>query len=198
MRHGRQGFDDAVIGFNLVPPNLRNRSRTAVNWLRVGTICAVALTVFAVSGSVLNYMSTGIYEQQVLEQRAQVLRVDVLERQIRDERRENQALVREMDGLPSVAGQGQTPALLSFLAALSAAVTDGILLDFIEYSRGGDWLIGGVGVDPAEISSFFERIGQLSGVEQAALAQLRHVAGEESSLRRFEVRIQWRAGGTQR
>lgn len=183
-----------MIGFNLVPPNLRNRSRTAVNWLRVGTIFAVALTLVVVSGTVFNQMTLAIYEDELRSNRPQVLAVDTLERQLRDARRDNQALVREMDGLPAVAGQGETRELLEFLDALSAAVTEGILLDFIEYSRGGNWIVAGVGVDPGEIADFFEEVGRLPGVQEAALAQLQLVAGEESSLRRFEIRVRWQAG----
>lgn len=186
-----------MIGFNLVPPNLRNRSRTAVNWLRVGTIFAVALTLLVASATVFNRMSMSMQRRELEEQRAGVQRVDTLERLLREARRETQALSRAIADIPSVPGRGETEALLVFLYELSAAVPDGIMLDWVEYSRGGGWLVAGVGIDPGEISAFFEGIRGLSGVEDVALAQLRLVAGEESSLRRFEVRVQWRAGEEQ-
>lgn len=187
-----------MIGFNLVPPNLRHRSRTAVNWLRVGTIFAAALTVVVVSGTAFNWLSLGFYQDELAQQQAQVLRADILERQVRDVRRENQALARENDQLPTVAGQGQTAAMATFLLELSAAASDEILLDFIEYTRGGDWVIGGVGADPHAVAAFFETVSGLVGVQEAALAQLRYAAGEESSLRRFELRVRGQAGVAQR
>lgn len=185
-----------MIGFNLVPRNMRHRSRTAVNWLRVGWIFAIALTLVVASGTAFNYLTLVLYEQEVAEQRPRLLAADSLERQLRELRRENQALAQELQALPAVAGGGEPAGVLGFLHALSAAVTDGILLDWIEYSRSSrSWVVSGVGIDPGEISALFERMRRLPGVEEASLTQLRPVNGEQSRLRRFEVRVRWQAGG---
>lgn len=183
-----------MIEFNLVPKNLRNRSRTAVNWLRVGAIFAVAMTLLAVSGSVFNRMSLAIYQQELAAQRPSVQSVENLERQLRELRRENQLISNELSRLQNLGDQGDTAGFLGFLDQLAAATTEAILLETIEYNRAGSLWVAGISADPEEISRFLDRIKQLRGVEEAALSQLRRPAGEESPLRRFEVRIEWRAG----
>lgn len=183
-----------MIEFNLVPENLRNRSRTAVNWLRVGAVLAVALTLLMVSGSIINRMNLAIYQQELVAQRPSVENVENLERNLRDLRRENQAISSELSGLRSLADESETKQFLGFLNQLAAATPEAILLEAIEYNRPGSVWVAGISADPEEIAGFLDRIQMLPGVEEVALAQLRRPAGEESPLRRFEVRIAWRAG----
>lgn len=184
-----------MIEFNLVPKNLRQRSRTAVNWLRVGMIVAAALTLLSVSGSVLNRMGLAMYMREFEEQRATVQRVENLERQLRDVRRENQQLVQELERLQSLGDGGDSDGFLAFLNGLSAVTTDGILLELIEYSRGGSMLVAGVGISPEEVSRYFESVRRLHGVQDAALSQLHRASAEDDALRWFELRLRWQAGG---
>lgn len=184
-----------MIEFNLVPKNLRNRSHRAINWLRVGTIFAVALTVVAVSGSVFNQMSLGIYQREVESQRPTIANVERLERELRDIRRENQLLSQEITRLEGLGDPNGAEAFLRFLDSLAAITTDGILLDNVEYNRGGSILVAGVSIDAEEISHYFDRVKQIEGVQEASLSQLGRPAGDESPLRRFELRLAWQAGG---
>jgi len=184
-----------LIEFNFVPANLRNRSRTAINWLRVGTIFAVALTIVVVAGSFMNQMSIAMYRRELAAQRPGIQRVDDLERQLRDIRRENQRLTAEVSRLQALGDGEQTERFLDFLNALSATASEGILLDALEYSKGGATRVAGVAIDPEELSHFFDQVKQIPGVIDASLTSMGRPAGEESGLRRFELRIQWRTGG---
>lgn len=183
-----------MIEFNLVPKNLRNRSRTAINWLRVGAIAAVALTLLAISVSVINGMSLAMYQRELQEQTVSVRSVDIVERQLRDLRSENQRIANEIDRLEALGDRGETEQFLRFLAELSAITSDGILIQVFEYSRGGSVLVAGMGADAAEVSRYFDRVRQLDGVRDAALSQLRRPAGDDSPLRSFELRFQWQVG----
>lgn len=182
-----------MIEFNLVPENLRHRSRTAVNWLRVGAIFAVALTLLIVAGSVINRMNLAIYQQELIAQLPSVQNVESLERELRDLRRENQTLSNEISRLQNLAGQGETDRFLRFLNQLAEATSEAILLELIEYNRTGSIWLAGISADPEEIARYLDRIKELPGVQEAALSQLTRPAGEESPLRRFEVRIVWLA-----
>ncbi len=181
--------------FNLVPENLRHKSKRAVNWLRVGTIFAVAATTVAISWSVLNHMSLAIDRRELESQRPSIVSVENLERQLREARRENQRLSDEIAGLQGLGDGGATERFMHFLGALSAETGDGILLEALEYNRGGSIVVAGVSLDANEISRYFERVKLLPGVQDAALSQLRRPAGEESELRRFELRLEWQSGG---
>lgn len=184
-----------MIEFNLVPKNLRFRSRRSINWLRVGFIGAVALTVLVVSVSILNGLSVRMYEDELAQQLLSIAGVETAERQLRDVRRENERLADEIRRLESLGDEGDTERLLHFLGALSAATGDEIWLQLFDYTRGGGVVLAGVGSDAAAVSAFFERVREIDGVRDAALTQLRRASDDDGSLRSFELQLQWQAGG---
>ena len=119
---GAKRTGDAVIEFNLVPENLRNRSRTAVNWLRVGTIFAVAITLLAVSGSIINRMNLAIYQQELVAQRPALKTWKTSSDNLRDLRaRESGSFPTSSPGCEALRDESETSGFLGFLNQLAAA-----------------------------------------------------------------------------
>ena len=179
-----------MIGFNLVPKGMRGRSRQVVDWLRVGVIAAVAATMFVLWGTYYNSGTASLYQQQLADLQGSLANVESLERQLREARRDNQALQREIDAVAALGEPGHGLAVARAFAALLSEVPQDVLITQISIGQGGAWTVAGIGGTPEDVSTYLARLQASAGVSGAELIQLIRPLPEDPSLRRFTLRVQ--------
>lgn len=185
-----------MIGFNLVPKNMRNKSRRMVNWLRIGTVFAIALTIFAVSMTVYNRVTIAVYQDELTGQQGSLASVQGFQRELTQLRNENRTVRTEVESVQALVGRDGADQVVRILSDLAANVPEGILLENIRYSRGAPIQVSGLSLSPADVSTFLSRIESLPGVRSAHLAVLQRPSDADELMRSFLLRIEWSIEGT--